>query len=84
MNSLCSIVSFGAPVSNEYRLIVEGQAPISIHTSQVSVENHTPSVIILHGVVLYKFYPVWCGLCSQVAEIAKLMKAYIQAVVAQY
>jgi myosin X len=48
-----NIVSFGAPVPNEYRLIVEGQAPISIHTSQV-------------------------------AEIAKLMKAYIQAVVAQY
>jgi myosin X len=46
-----NIVSFGAPVSNEYKLIVEGQAPISIHTSQV-------------------------------AEIAKLMKAYIQAVVA--
>ena len=33
----CSIVSFGAPVSNEYRLIVEGQAPISIRTSQVSL-----------------------------------------------
>ena len=33
---LYSIVSFGAPVLNEYRLIVEGQAPISIHTTQVS------------------------------------------------
>jgi len=33
--SFFSIISFGAPVSNEYRLIVEGQAPISIHTSQV-------------------------------------------------
>ena len=30
-----SIVSFGAPVSNEYRLVVEGQLPISVQTSQV-------------------------------------------------
>jgi len=31
-----SIVSFGAPVPNEYRLVVEGQAPVSIQTAQVS------------------------------------------------
>ena len=31
----CRIVSFGAPSTNEYRLVVEGQAPISLQTSMV-------------------------------------------------
>ena len=31
----CSIVSFGAPAPNEYRLVVEGQMPISLQTTQV-------------------------------------------------
>ena len=30
-----SILSFGAPTSTEYRLVVEGQLPISVKTSQV-------------------------------------------------
>lgn len=30
-----SIVSFGAPAPNEYRLVVEGQVPISLQTAMV-------------------------------------------------
>jgi len=31
------IVSFGAPSTNEYRLVVEGQAAISLQTSMVGI-----------------------------------------------
>ena len=51
---LRSIVSFGAPVSNEYKLIVEGQAPISIHTSQVSFSKFY--VIYRHYYVSLSLY----------------------------
>lgn len=33
---MCRIESFGAPSSNEYRLVVEGQVPISLQTTMVS------------------------------------------------
>ena len=42
---LHSIVSFGAPVSNEYRLVVEGQLPISLQTSQVITGENFPIII---------------------------------------
>lgn len=42
---LHSIVSFGAPVSNEYRLVVEGQLPISLQTSQVITGENLPIII---------------------------------------
>ena len=45
-----SIVSFGAPVSNEYRLIVEGQVPISLQTGQVnSTAYFECSLISIHA-----------------------------------
>lgn len=34
--SSLSIVSFGAPSPNEYRLVIEGQAPVALKTTQVS------------------------------------------------
>ena len=35
----CSVVSFGAPAQNEYRLVVEGLVPISLQTSMVNLEQ---------------------------------------------
>ena len=54
---LRSIVSFGAPVSNEYKLIVEGQAPISIHTSQVSFSKFSFNNI---AIIMCRYLSVIC------------------------
>ena len=35
-NAYESIVSFGAPSPNEYRLVIEGQAPVALKTTQVA------------------------------------------------
>ena len=50
LSLLCiySIVSFGAPVSNEYRLVVEGQLPISVQTSQVILVHNYYHVVSIN------------------------------------
>lgn len=61
------ITSFGAPVTNVYKLVVEGENPISLQTSQVEATHYST----LHAYVT---------LFLQVAKLAKLMKAYISFV----